>query len=211
MLSNDVIERKMIALKPLADLCHVCPMCELGFRPAKRGEEQHDPHVFSNLNPSKFVVVGQNPGWNEVVRGEPFVGDAGQAFDSEIAKHGLSRDDFYICNVVRCFTPYNTKPTHNNLQQCEPFLRMELGILKPQLIIALGSVAFEQLCPDKNFSDSLLKLTKSKYNVPVFPIYHPSPLNLDEGGRRSAFAEQIRLMCGLVKAIKSSPDRSRGL
>lgn len=197
-------QRKLKMLTPLQEVCHNCTMCELGFKRAVRDDKIKKPQVFSTMTPTRFMVVGQNPGWNEVVRKEPFVGDAGAAFDAEVAKHGLSRQDFYICNAVKCFTEGNTRPLPQHMDACEPYLRMEVQILKPKLVIALGSVAFEQLCPGVAFTAALGKITKSaKYGVPVFPIYHPSPLNLDEGGKRAAFEKQIELVCGLVKALRA--------
>lgn len=196
-------KRQRELLQRLADACHVCVMCDLGFGLAKRNGDERNPHVFSNLNPARIVVVGQNPGWNEVVLGEPFVGDAGANFDAEIAKHDVARTEFYISNAVKCFTPDNTRPTQKHLGRCEPFLRMELNILQPKLVVALGSVAFSQLCPDVEFAKSLKSIVKSaKYGVPVFALYHPSPLNFRDGSRRAAFEDQVRVLCGLVKALR---------
>ncbi len=196
-------ERKERMLIPLSQACLACSMCELGLKIAARGNICRDPHVFSNMRPHRFVVVGQNPGWTELEKREPFVGDAGATFDGEVQKHGMSRDDFYICNTVRCFTQSNERPNAKHIERCEPFLRMELNLIKPKLIIALGAVAFQQLCPGHLFSGSFKKLIKSeKYGIQVLPIYHPSPLNLNDPGRLSIFQDQIHMMCELVKAIK---------
>lgn len=198
-------ERKMRMLVPLSQTCLACSMCELGLKVAVRGSLGLDPHVLSNMNPTRFMVVGQNPGWNELRKREPFVGDAGKNFDDEISKHGLTRKDFYICNTVRCYTEGNSRPSATHVERCEPFLRMEINIIKPRLVISLGAVAFDQLCPGVSFQDSMSKITKSKkFGVNVFAIYHPSPLNLDEGGKRAAFEEQVELMCGLVTALKTA-------
>lgn len=196
-------ERNQRMLENLGSACISCTMCELGMDTAKRGGIERDPHVFSNYNASKFFVVGQNPGWDELSKGEPFVGAAGKNFDSEIRKHGLTRSDFYICNTIRCFTTGNVKPTDEHRARCEPYLQMEINILRPQLIVALGAVAFGQLCPGASFGESLKKLVKSKYGVPVFAIYHPSPLNFREAARREQFNEQIRVMCGVVSGLKA--------
>lgn len=196
-------ERKMRMLIPLSQTCLACSMCELGLKIAYKGKLGRDPHVLSNMKPHRFMIVGQNPGWTELEKREPFVGDAGATFDAEIALHGMTRDEFYICNAVRCFTSGNTRPTAKHMERCEPFLHMEVNLIKPKLVVALGAVAFEQLCPGESFSESLKKITKSKkFNVPVFAIYHPSPLNLQDSGRAAAFKDQIKVMCALVKAIR---------
>jgi uracil-DNA glycosylase family 4 len=199
-----VEERKLRMLRNLSRACLACSMCELGLKSAEKNGTLRDPHVLSNMKVSKFMVVGQNPGWDELKVREPFVGAAGANFDAEIAKHGLSREDFYICNTVRCWTKGNTRPEHRHIERCEPFLRMEINLLKPKVIVALGAVAFSQLCPDATFGESLKKLTPSKYGVKVFPIYHPSPVNFRDGSRRTAFEDQIRVMCGLVKAVRKN-------
>lgn len=199
-----VRERHLRMLRQLSSTCTACSMCELGLKGAERNGSVRDPHVLSNKNPSPFFIVGQNPGWNELEKREPFVGAAGSNFNEEIAKHGVDRDWFYISNTVRCYTQDNQKPTQRHMDRCEPFLRMEIGLMKPKLIITLGAVAFNQLCPDADYSTSLKKITKSvKFDVSVFAIYHPSPLNFRDSNRRDAFNEQIRVMCGLIKAIRA--------
>lgn len=197
-------DRKLRMLRQLATTCTACSMCELGLKGAERNSTIRDPHVLSNKNPSPFVIVGQNPGWNELEKNEPFVGAAGNNFDTEIKKHGVSRDWFYICNTVRCYTEGNQRPTQRHMDRCEPFLRMEINLLRPKLIIALGAVAFTQLCPGVDFGPSLKKITKSeKFGVGIFAIYHPSPVNFRDGSRRAAFEDQIRVMCELVKVLRT--------
>ncbi len=196
-------DRKLRMLKHLSTTCTACSMCELGLKPAIKNDESRDPHVLSNLNPTRFMVIGQNPGWNEICVREPFIGAAGKNFNEKITKHGLSRDDFYICNVVRCFTAGNVKPSAKNVERCSPFLRIEINLLKPKLVVALGAVAFAALCPDAVFSDSLKRIVKSSvYDVPVFAIYHPSPLNFIDNNRMVIFEDQIKVLCALVKKLK---------
>lgn len=196
-------DRKLRMLRELSTTCLACSMCSLGLKPATKNNESRDPHVFSNLNPTRFMVVGQNPGWNEVKERQPFVGAAGKNFDKEVAKHGLARDDFYVCNTVRCFTAGNAKPTLKNKQRCEPFLQMEINLIKPLLVITLGEVAFSQFCPNATYTDCLKKITKSeRYGVNVFAIYHPSPLNFRDSSRKEMFEGQVKTMCKLIKALK---------
>lgn len=196
-------DRKLRMLEQAANTCIACSMCELGLQPAEKNHELRDPHVFSNLNPTRFMVIGQNPGWNEVKQRQPFIGSAGKNFDNEISKHGLSRNDFYVTNAVKCFTPSNSKPSLKHKKRCEPFLQMEINIIKPLLVITLGEVAFSQFCPDSVYNESLKIITSSeRYNVPVFAIYHPSPLNFRDSSRKELFEDQVKIMCKLVKALK---------
>lgn len=196
-------DRKLRMLRQLSNTCLACSMCSLGQCGAKRNDTVRDPHVLSNMNPTRYMVVGQGPGWTELEKREPFVGAAGKNFDAEIAKHGLDRSWFYITNTIRCFVPDNAKPDKKSIARCEPFLQIEFNLIKPFLVITLGAVAFEQLCPDADFAAALGNITKStKYGVSVYSIYHPSPLNLADSSRREAFAAQIKKMCLLVKALK---------
>ena len=152
------------------------------------------------------MIIGQNPGWDELRTGEPFAGVAGNNFDKEIAKHDLTRDDFYICNIVRCWTKGNTRPENRHLERCSPFLQLEVNILKPRIIVTLGAVAFSQVCPDAIFDKSLKKLTSSRFGVKVFPIYHPSSVNFRDASYRIAFEDQIRIMCELITKLHRFPD-----
>ena len=193
-------ERRLRMLRQLSLTCQACSMCELGRKDAEKGMICRDPHVFSTVQPSRFMVIGQNPGWHELEKREPFVGAAGANFNEEMGKHGFSRSDFYISNTIKCWTKGNSKPLACHLEACEPFLRMEVKILKPKIIIALGAVAFQALCPDNRFSDCLQQFSSSVYGK-VYAIYHPSPMNLNDPKRRSMFNEQVRLLCGVMKRL----------
>lgn len=198
-------ERQLRMLRQLNLTCQACSMCELGRQEAEKDMTARDPHVFSNMNPTRFVVVGQNPGWNELEKREPFVGAAGANFDEEVAKNGGSRSDFYITNTVKCWTKQNTRPLDRHVEACEPFLRMEAKLLKPKIIIALGAIAFQTLCPEYRFSDCLRKITPSIYGK-VYAIYHPSPMNLNDPKRRSMFDRQIRLLCRMVAHLEKDKE-----
>lgn len=202
-------DRKLRMLDQVQRACVACTMCELGRKAANRdGVVERDPHVFSNMNPTRFVVVGQNPGWAEVCKRVPFVGEAGENFDTEVVANGLTRQDFYICNTVRCYTSGNERPTEKHAMRCKPFLDIEINLIQPVLIATLGAVAFERVCPGHKFSEALGNLVESPlYEVPVFALYHPSPLNLKEPDRAAAFKEQMRLLCGMVKKLKRRLER----
>jgi DNA polymerase len=154
------------------------------------------------MTPSRIFVCGQNPGWDELKLGTPFVGASGKNFDKELAKHGVDRSQFYIINAVRCYTADNAKPPQLCVDKCKPFLMMEIGLMNPQLVVTLGAVAFECLCPGHIYSQALGNITTSTtYGVKVFAILHPSPLNLTQPDRRAAFEHQIAVLCKILKRI----------
>jgi DNA polymerase len=151
---------------------------------------------------SKYVVMGQNPGYNECMQDEPFVGQAGKTFNIEIDKHGLKREMFYITNIVHCHTDKNRAPLGSEILACRPLVQMELMHLKPRLIITLGKFAFKALCPGENYAASLGKIKKTMLagtERNVFPIYHPSGMNLSIQKRRDKFEQDIALLCKLIK------------
>ena len=190
----------MTMLRSLRDTCKDCVMCELGRGMKVVRGERIDPHVFSNMNFSKFIIVGQNPGFNECRQDEPFVGQAGVNFNNELAKHGLSRNNFYITNIVKCHTDDNKKPSTEHIVRCAPFLQMEITIMMPLFVITLGAPSFGHLCPNAIYDKALGKMTYSEVvNRNVFAIYHPSPLNLNVEARRVAFERQIKTLSKLVK------------
>lgn len=193
-------ERKRRMLIPLAQACLACSMCDLGLKIAYNGKIGRDPHVLSNMKPHRIMIVTRNPGWTELERREPLVGEAGKILNLEILKNGLKLDEFYISHMVRCYC--QEQPSSESIEKCEPFLRMEINLIKPKLVVALGENVFEQLCPTTAFSDSLKKITKSKYNIPVFAMHHPSPLYLRDSSARAEFEGQTRVLCTLVKAIR---------
>lgn len=195
-------DRCLRFLEQLSSACTSCTMCELGRQEASKDFESRDPHVFSNLNPKRIFIVAQNPGWDEVKNGEPLIGASGKVLNKYIEQNGLSRDDFYICNIVRCWTKENAKPTRDSILACMSFLDMEVRIILPKLIVTAGAAPFEALCPNAIYSESLGKLTHcDRYGIKVFAMYHPSPRNLSVPDRKEAFVKQVSLMCALAKRL----------
>ncbi len=197
-------DRKLVFLQQVQRACSFCSMCELGLQTATKGNIEYDPHVFSNLNPKRVIIVGQGPGWEEVKLGTPFVGPSGDNFNQELAKHGLSRNDFYITNSIKCWVKDNAKPTIKQRERCLPFLEMELNCIKPHLVVTLGASAWESMCPDVPFGEGISRqmVKSSKFGVHVFAVYHPSPRNLI--ARRPEFESQIKLLCALIKRLHNS-------
>ena len=98
--------------------------------------------VFGVGNPhAKLMFVGEGPGRDEDLKGEPFVGRAGQLLTDIITKGmGLKREDVYICNVVKCRPPENRNPEPDEVAACEPFLKKQIDIVRPQIIVGSGKI-----------------------------------------------------------------------
>ena len=191
-------DRMYRMLRPMSTTCKACSMCDLGKKVNSNGD---DPHVFSTMSPSKWMVIGQNPGANECKQGKPFVGAAGEFFDKVIKKNGLSRHEFYISNAVKCYTENNEKPTFLHNQRCRPFIQMEIQLLRPILIVTLGAVAFDVFCPELKLSDHLGKVVESSTfeDQKIYPVYHPSPRNMSVSERKAKFIKDIAKLCKLIK------------
>jgi uracil-DNA glycosylase family 4 len=182
----------------LRDECIECKRCSIG---GQLIEKQFLSNVFSNMNQkAKIMVVGQNPGRDEVEKKEPFVGMAGKRFDEILFKVvGITRADLYISNSIRCHTPGNRKPSQNEEDNCREFLDKEIAIIKPKIIVALGSVAFRQLTGMNGIMKHHGSITFSiRYHVPVLPVLHPSPLNMNNPEREQAFYDDLLKLKELI-------------
>lgn len=177
--------------------CLKCRICAIGGKLI----EGHLSNVFSSMNPqARIMVVGQNPGIDEVRQGIPFVGISGKFFDKSVQEIlGLSRSDLYISNCVRCYTPSNRKPFQDELNNCRCFLDEEIGIIKPKVIIALGGPAFYQLTG----LNGIMKhhgehIFSPRYKTTVVPVLHPSPLNTNNPVKRQMFYDDLKSVKALL-------------
>lgn len=169
--------------------CLSCNKCGIG----QQMIDGHLSNVFSNMNPKPIMVVGQNPGKEEITKRTPFIGISGKIFDECLKEHaGLTRDDLYICNSVSCFTPDNRKPTELEFTNCSEFLMKQIEIVKPKLVITLGGVALRVMTGLNGIMKfHAVPQYSSKYKVMVFPLLHPSPLNTNRPDKKKEFCDGI--------------------
>jgi uracil-DNA glycosylase len=137
-----------------------------------------------------WLVVGEAPGENEDLQGEPFVGQAGKLLDNMLRALGLGRHEkVYIANVLKCRPPGNRNPEPDEVAQCEPFLRRQVELLQPKIILAMGRFAVQSLL---NTQDPIGKLRGRvhEYNgVPVVVTYHPAYLLRNLPDKAKAWAD----------------------
>ena len=177
-------------LQQLRDNIGDCRRCELS---------QGRSHiVFGVGNPdADLVFVGEAPGRDEDIKGEPFVGKAGQLLTRIISAMGLTRDDVYICNVIKCRPPDNRDPLLAEIEMCEPFLKEQLRIIKPRAICALGSFASQTLLKSEMKISRLRGQFHDYYGIPLMPTYHPSYLLRNENAKRDVW-EDIKMVMELL-------------
>lgn len=121
---------------------------------------------------SDVIIVGEAPGKNEDEKGEPFIGIAGKKLSKALEDAGVSRDDVYITNIVKCRPPKNRVPTTVERSTCQEYLKQEIAIIKPKIICVLGNTAFNSLLGGSEiikFRGKLVKKDKQLYFLTVHP------------------------------------------
>lgn len=134
--------------------------------------------VFGVGDPAaEWLFVGEAPGVEEDRKGEPFVGQAGKLLDNMLAAIGLKRgQNVYIANVLKCRPPENRDPQGEEVAQCGPFLKHQVELIKPKLIIALGKFAAQNLLDSDSTISSMRTKLHDYHGVPVIVTYHPAYL-----------------------------------
>ena len=134
--------------------------------------------VFGVGDPNaSLLLVGEAPGEQEDIKGEPFVGRAGKLLDKILLAINRSREkDVYICNVLKCRPPENRNPLPNEVKECEPYLIHQINLIKPKLIVALGRVAGMTLLNVDNSLKSMRGVIHDYNGTPLIVTYHPAAL-----------------------------------
>jgi len=149
--------------------------------------------VFGVGNPAAdLMFVGEAPGADEDVQGEPFVGRAGQLLTKIIEAIGLRREDVYIANLIKCRPPGNRNPEPDEVEQCEPFLFRQIDTIKPKVIVALGKFAAQSLL---RTTDPITRLRGREYkyrDAILIPTYHPAYLLRTPSAKREVWEDMKR-------------------
>jgi uracil-DNA glycosylase family 4 len=134
--------------------------------------------VFGIGNPhARLMFVGEGPGRDEDIQGEPFVGRAGQLLNDIITKGmGLRREDVYIANVVKCRPPDNRNPEPDEVAACEPFLKKQIDLVRPEVIVGLGKFAVQTLMQSKVPISKLRGTWHHYHGIKLMPTFHPAYL-----------------------------------
>jgi DNA polymerase len=150
--------------------------------------------VFGVGNPqADLMFVGEAPGADEDIQGEPFVGRAGQLLTKIIEAIGLRREDVYIANVIKCRPPNNRNPEPDEVEQCEPFLFRQIDTIRPKVIVALGKFAAQSLL---RTTDPITRLRGREYRYReaiLMPTYHPAYLLRTPSAKREVWEDMKRV------------------
>jgi len=178
---------KAAALKELRAKIGDCTLCKL--------HKGRTNLVFGAGNPNaELMFIGEGPGRDEDMQGEPFVGLAGQLLTKIIEAMGYKRSDVYIANIVKCRPPQNRAPEPDEVDACVGFLMSQVDIIRPKVIVCLGNVAVQSL-----FGPTL-KITKARgkflewQGIPVMPTYHPAFLLRNANMKKPVWDDMQKVM-----------------
>lgn len=169
--------------------------------------------VFGEGNPDcELMFIGEGPGEDEDRQARPFVGRAGQLLRRMIDRMGLPQQSVYIANVVKCRPPANRTPLHEEIETCIPFLKRQIEIISPRVIMVLGNVALQSLL------GSELKITSARgrfmqyEEIPVMPTFHPSYLLRNPKDKWLTWQDALYVLKLLGKEVPSMPHgRNEGV
>lgn len=148
----------------------------------------------SGSSQARLVFVGEGPGYDEDLKGEPFVGAAGQLLTKIIQAMGLDREAVYICNIVKCRPPGNRNPEPDEIAACTPFLKRQLRTISPDFICALGTFAAQTLLETSAPISRLRGRFYDCMGARLLPTYHPAYLLRNPEKKRDVWQDMQTLM-----------------
>ena len=181
----------------IATAVHACTRCKL-YATATQG-------VPGEGNPrADLVVVGEAPGANEDASGRPFVGQAGQLLTKILAAINLAREDVFICNVLKHRPPGNRNPQPDEIVACSPYLVRQLELVRPKVILALGTFAAQTLLDTKQPIGKLRGSVHRYHGIPLVVTYHPAALLRNPSWKRPTW-EDVQLARRILDRAPGAP------
>ncbi|HHM02793.1 MAG TPA: uracil-DNA glycosylase [Caldithrix abyssi] len=178
-------------LKAFYEQIRDCKQCDLA--------KSRKHFVFGMGNPDADIMfVGEAPGRDEDEQGFPFVGRAGKLLNKMLFALSMKREDIYIANVLKCRPPGNRDPLPDEVLQCEPYLKQQIEIIRPRVMVALGRIAGQVLLRSEASLKQLRESTHRYNGIPCIVTYHPAALLRNSGWKAAAWQD--------LKKIKSIMD-----
>lgn len=170
--------------------------------------------VFADGPPGNvdLCFLGEAPGADEDAQGLPFVGAAGQLLNKIIAACGMTREEVYICNILKCRPPGNRKPQADEVANCTPYLKRQLDIVKPKYICCLGATAANFLLDNTKPVGQLRKKFHEWNGIPVIVTYHPAYLlpHRSPGSKKDVWEDMKMLLTKMGRPIPVRKDDEKG-
>lgn len=155
--------------------CKKCKLCN----------NRHNIVLGTGNRQAKIMFIGEGPGADEDIQGEPFVGKAGKLMDQAFKGIGIKREEIYIANIVKCRPPQNRNPEQDEIDSCIDYLRAQVMLVKPEIIVLLGSVALKAILgKEYSITTSRGKWVEKK-GIRYMPTFHPAALLRDESKKIS--------------------------
>lgn len=175
--------------------CTNCPLCE---------ERTNTVPGEGNADGPDIMFIGEGPGADEDAQGRPFVGKAGQLLDKMIAAMGYGRGEVFISNVVKCRPPNNRKPMREEMDMCLPYLRQQIRLIRPKVIVGLGGTAVEGLLGKPVGITKMRGIWQEYEGIKMMPTFHPSYLLRDATKKKDVWKD---LQMVLKELGKEPPAR----
>ena len=180
----------MSLLRSEIGACHACRLCD-----------GRTNVVVGSGNPAaELMFIGEAPGRDEDLAGEPFVGRAGQLLTDIIRAIQFQREDVYIANVIKCRPPQNRNPEPDELDSCRPFLLRQIDMIQPRVIVTLGRFAFQSTMQVSSPISSVRGVWHELRGIRLMPTYHPAYLLRNPSAKREVWSDMKKVMAELGKS-----------
>ena len=197
-----------VSWKSLSEQVMACKACRLC--------ETRTHTVFGEGNvQAALMLIGEGPGEQEDLSGRPFVGPAGQLLDRILMAAGFKRKDVYICNIVKCRPPHNRVPAEDECAACRDYLRGQVALVRPKVIVLLGSTATKAILGQEMRITRDRGVWQLKKGIWIMPTYHPSALLRDATKKRpvwedfQAVRDKIKKLEGRIHTENNEKDDTR--
>jgi len=187
-------------LAEIAAEVKVCPKCELARTRTHAVPGDGNPNA-------RIMFIGEGPGWHEDQQGKPFVGAAGKFLNELLAIAGVTRDDVFITNVVKCRPPGNRDPMPDEISACKPYLDRQIAAINPDVVVTLGRFSMSRWFPGERISKIHGQPKKVDGRL-IVPMYHPAAA-LHQSALRGAIEEDFgKLPKFLLEAERERAKRA---
>ena len=175
-----------------------CQKCALA-------DTRHNVVFGAGVPNAEVMFIGEGPGENEDLQGEPFVGRGGKLLDDMLAMIGLRRQEIYITNSVKCRPPKNRDPLNTEKDACAGFLRRQLELMQPKILVCLGRIsAAEIIKPDFRITQEHGRFFE-KNGIWMTALYHPAALLRDPAKKPETFQDLKRLQAKIREVCSRTP------
>jgi len=172
----------------LENACNNCTKCKLC-------SNRHNVVIGTGNKNARIMFIGEGPGADEDMQGIPFVGKAGKLMDKALQGLGITREELYIANIVKCRPPNNRNPEKDEALACREYLELQIKLVNPEIIVLLGSVALKNILGEEYGITSSRGKWIEKDGRKYLPTFHPAALLRDES-KKIDFWNDLKRACG---------------